>query len=317
MDWLVKGWHLWQEIGTDRDYFLPVPNEDLSGVRLVEARYTDGVAMSRACLLLLKATGGESLLLPEAVRFWTEHSERATLPSWCGCLPQFPASWLDLLGRWGVGRASTYVRTHQKQVKTMQAAVAEVAAAGRGWEVFEEDSLWEDLSGYLRIAGVAEELVIRQGQTLRRSAEDVRLQEMPGDVVSPIGTAPLSPTSSAASTVVITVDGEVLSDKAPSSPLSRVEEPLSRPMPGLGQYVVSIRAGSRRTRLHLVGACHRIPGRDYRDYEALGDQLPPASAYSDYCLQCWPAGRPERFVQEDDVDSAVSTSSSSEAGEEA
>jgi hypothetical protein len=79
------------------------------------------------------------------------------------------------------------------------------------------------------------------------------------------------------------------------------------------QYVVSIRSGSRRTRLHLVGACHRIPGRDYQEFEVLGDQLPPASAYADFCRQCWPGGRPVRFSEADDVDSADTTSSSSDA----
>ena len=113
LGWLAQGWVLWSEVDAGRDYFLPIPTADLAGVRLVEARYADGVAMSRCCLGLLKGSDGAPLLREESIGFWSEHSERATLPSWCGCLPQFPASWLDVLGVSG-GRAPTCARTRSR-----------------------------------------------------------------------------------------------------------------------------------------------------------------------------------------------------------
>jgi hypothetical protein len=120
--------------------------------------------------------------------------------------------------------------------------------------------------------------------------------------LSPAPSAPGSPAESNATATTVMV-----------TPVREESVVLAPLLPGLGQYVVSIRSGSRRTRLHLVGACHRIPGRDYQEFEVLGEQLPPASAYADFCRQCWPGGRPVRFSEADDIDSANTTSSSSDA----
>ncbi len=46
--------------------------------------------------------------------------------------------------------------------------------------------------------------------------------------------------------------------------------------------------GKRRTRrLHYLGACHRVPGIDYLDYEELGPHLPSEDAYVLVCKNCW------------------------------
>ena len=33
--WLAVGWALWEELGTDRDYFMGLPTEDLAGMRKI------------------------------------------------------------------------------------------------------------------------------------------------------------------------------------------------------------------------------------------------------------------------------------------
>ena len=77
------GFMLWSNTNQDRDYFLALPTEDLSGVRPLEATYTDAVAMSRALLRMALVVGRGSprdpLCLPEALDFWTEHSGRACM----------------------------------------------------------------------------------------------------------------------------------------------------------------------------------------------------------------------------------------------
>ena len=74
-------------------------------------------------------------------------------------------------------------------------------------------------------------------------------------------------------------------------------------------YVVSI---SRRTafrRLHLLGACRRVPGVDYALYELLGEELPAPEQYHDHCHACWARGR----GPEGSEDSSASSSEPSDA----
>ena len=53
----------------------------------------------------------------------------------------------------------------------------------------------------------------------------------------------------------------------------------------VGGYVVSIFKKVRR--LHYLGACHMVPGVDYKDYEELGMDRPSPSEYTTYCKKCW------------------------------
>ena len=75
----------------DRDYFLPMPNADWSGVRRIMADYADAVGLNQHLLrhLRLPVQDGltlgsfRALILPlaEARTFWKEHSERNWLTS--------------------------------------------------------------------------------------------------------------------------------------------------------------------------------------------------------------------------------------------
>ena len=68
-DWLEQGWMLWGMFNAPRDYFLGLPTASLDGMRYVEARYSDGSAMSRS--LLNRFTGidrKELLRLPKDKR---------------------------------------------------------------------------------------------------------------------------------------------------------------------------------------------------------------------------------------------------------
>ena len=58
-DWLITGFSLWEETNFDRDYFLGLPNADLSGMLNVEASYVDAVAMGRVTLRSLLCMDGE------------------------------------------------------------------------------------------------------------------------------------------------------------------------------------------------------------------------------------------------------------------
>ena len=62
-----------------------------------------------------------------------------------------------------------------------------------------------------------------------------------------------------------------------------------------------------------MGACGPVPGIDYRNFEQLGDELPPPSEYNDYCKQCW-KGQAAPDDGDDGSDYVESDSSDSSAG---
>ena len=153
--WLLTGWELWKCVDPSRDFFLVLPGHTLNDIRISEATYADSVAMTRALFARLPDASGESPLLDASlVNFWTEHSARATLPSWCACFHQFPSSWLDLLGRWGTGRSATYIRTQQQRVKKMQDTVSSTVRVQLSGAALSEDSLFDSLAKWAQTAHV-------------------------------------------------------------------------------------------------------------------------------------------------------------------
>ncbi len=82
-------------------------------------------------------------------------------------------------------------------------------------------------------------------------------------------------------------------------------------------YIISISAKKGLRRLHLMGACHRIPGLDYAEYEAVGDTCPASDRYDDYCRHCWRGdAQPSAEGQGDDM-SQASVGSDSESSSSA
>jgi len=93
--------------------------------------------------------------------------------------------------------------------------------------------------------------------------------------------------------------------------ISRLTAPQLPLENATGQYLVSIQGKSGFRRLHLVGACFRVPGVDYLQYELLGQNLPATSTYHASCRNCWPEGLPseDREVSEETTSSASSSAS--------
>ena len=58
----------------------------------------------------------------------------------------------------------------------------------------------------------------------------------------------------------------------------------SLPQELLGKFAISIGSKSKRRCLHLLGACHRIPGLHYEDFEIL-DERPSDDNYHSHCGQ--------------------------------
>ena len=73
-----------------------------------------------------------------------------------------------------------------------------------------------------------------------------------------------------------------------------VEEKTVRP----AGFVVSITRGGRCRRLHFAGGCSRIPGEHHGKLDDFGQVVPPESAYSHRCKDCFPAGITTRTAEE-------------------
>ena len=152
--WLPVGGELWRRAPQPRDFFVGLPSEDLQEMRPIEAKYSDGLAMGRALLAMVTDEDGVRLVAQGAERYWSEHSERATLPSWVTSVAKFPADWVDCLGRWSAGTSEAYVRNAKQKVRKMQLAVVELYQASEDpSSAFGEEELFEGLAAHLAWVG--------------------------------------------------------------------------------------------------------------------------------------------------------------------
>ena len=226
---------------------------------------------------------GRRLLLEESLSFWTEHSQRATLTSWAACLNNFPPEWLDKLGRWGASRSQLYVRTYRRQSSTIQTNVALGArAVADPHKLFDEEALFGQLGEHLEAKGVGKEAIREQTESMlafRRVAAEAVLPQLADSRDGP-GEATAAPRTTSAG------DAELAKDDDEEVALEGLaERQVSVPS---GHYVVTFYKSRRR--LHRVGQCYRIPGKDYHRCVVLGVDVPDPSMWDDYCRHCWKHG---------------------------
>ena len=342
--WLSVGFFLWDQVPGKRDYFLVMPSADRSGTVAAEVRYTDAVAISRAILRESPSLvwqeghpswGSVPLLEPMSVALWTEHSARASVPSWADCLATFPKDWVDHLGRWGGDGSAGYVRTYRSRVRKIQESVARALRESRsGPDFLDEEEILEHMARFLRAGDLDEETIEKAKVRLRyfentcvdRTADQIEdqkndVQEVEaraleaGDGAS-VSAGPAGDAAAAApSEVATSVDGSVVSvASVPYIGRAGPEENEGAvgPVPRQGYYV-SIRPGSGFRRLHLLGACGRRPGVDYTRYMYMGARCPSSEEYHDWRKQCWRAGSPlTEYSGEEESWSSSSSSSSSD-----
>ena len=123
----------------------------------MEATYSDSRAMSCYLLHHIVAQDGAKLLhIADSASFWTEHSDRATLPTLGGALPSIPTDWLDDLGRWSSKTSLGYVRAQLRRVAQVQCDVAAaVREGGLALGDAGEDELFAEWTLYLCKRGCA------------------------------------------------------------------------------------------------------------------------------------------------------------------
>ena len=163
--WLEEGLRVWasKEMSFERDYFLPMPNADWSGVRRVMVDYADVVGLSQHLLrnlrVLVKKGSAWSLSermflpAPEARTFWKEHSERNWLTSLlavCGV----GVEQRNYIGRWRIASsADEYLRTARQVIRDLQEQLVATICGSDTWDL--RNAGLDELREHLVFKGVA------------------------------------------------------------------------------------------------------------------------------------------------------------------
>ena len=116
-DWLRDGWQIFQtHADFNRDYFLPALSDDFSCFRKRMASYSEAATLTAAVNRRLTSSEGRRLIPPELVEMWTEHSERATLPTILDGFGLDPRD-RDALGRWRPEGSDIYSRSFSGKIR--------------------------------------------------------------------------------------------------------------------------------------------------------------------------------------------------------
>ena len=334
LPWLLVGLALWKEepLNFDRDFFLPLPTEDLQGAKHIRARYTDSAGFSSALLRSLHDEQNLALLPGLSGNFWTEHSDRAGLDGWAAALG-VRESERGFLGRWAAKSSSDrYVRTACRVVENIQVLAARFArkSLARGPDYFGEEHVLAHFTNYVLTHGWA-------GQECKRVISNLMLpnfalrpaldhdevhhctrggRNSEGETATePAGSEKEAEDEEPNENLISPLAAEEISDQDLFVAES-AREPDEVVVITSG-YVIAISRQGRCRRLHCVEACRFTPGLHYKTFENHGDKLPEAWEVTAVCKHCLPGGAPrpeEAIVSDSDSASSSSSTGGSSAG---
>ncbi len=315
--WFAVGWKLWQSLAPyGRDYFLCPPKPG-GGCDHRELRYVEYSSRLRSMLASLEDQDGVQLGMDWAM-FLTPHSFRAFLPSALEAVGA-PSNLLNWLLSWKTPGGAGYARTGKTKTLMMQRTIANILKANLGGaDPVGEVTLIEHLTKHLETRGASEE---ERGRVTRALSafSDQPVREVLWAAEAP---KPHDTTSTTDSTTVPIQRGSsndpkpateldrstaepqegseghiALNESATGSiavdssndpkPATELDWSTAEPHEVPEGYVISISAKKRLRRLHLMGACHMLPGLDYSNYIVVGDKCPGNDQYDDYCRHCW------------------------------
>ncbi len=284
-DWFTTGYRLLQaEAPFPRDYLLPVPGSSTT-FKPRELRYEEFVGRTRWVLSGLLIS--DEVLGEEAAMGITAHSWRSFLPSAAAAIG-ISKELIDSLPAWGAQGGEGYVRTARQRSRFVQTAVARAARRHSAeWDIFASGADLPELTRKLMQRGLmAEDAQQKAGQWLSHvSAYRGPLQ---GELAVPL---PQDPTSSTSSSPPPQLE--------PARKQARIADKRRHLPRDVRGHVISMVGRQRTRRLHYLGACHRVPGIDYLEYEELGMSLPDEDAYDLVCRNCWP-GQVVEPIDDDD-----------------
>ncbi len=275
-DWFSVGWRLWQSLAPfGRDYYLCPPKPG-GGCAHREIHYMEYSSRLRSMLAALEDPEGVPLGQDWAM-FQSPHSFRAYLPSALEAVgaPRSAMSWLL---SWKAQGSAGYARTGKAKTLVMQRAVANILKSHFGkTDPVGEVTLIEHLNGHLEKRGVNEEERARVTRALSAFTDQPEREVLwAAEAAKP----PLP------STTTDTVTGPIMGGSS-TDPPPEVDWTATESHEVPEGYIISVSSKKRIRRLHLMGACHRLPGIDYTNYIVAGDKCPGSDQYDDYCRHCW------------------------------
>ena len=154
ISWIIIGFSVagnwWRIMRILKDYLFPRLNNSWTGFQRKEASYQDMMTYS-ACLFarLTRSMNGRVLIPRVLVSFWTEHSERATLPTGLAFLETEKVK-RDLLGRWRPDGSDSYQRSYNGVVARLQKKYATAARDVECQTILDEVDIVQAAEGWSR-----------------------------------------------------------------------------------------------------------------------------------------------------------------------
>ncbi len=275
-DWFSIGWKLWQSLAPfGRDYYLCPPKPG-GGCLHRELRYMEYSSRLRSMLASLEDQEGCPLGHDWAM-FQSPHSFRSYLPSALDAIGA-PRSVLSWLLSWKSTGSAGYSRAGKAKTLVMQRVVANIVKTHFGKsDPVGEATLMERLQDHLTRRDVPEE----ERDRITRALSAFTDQPAKGILWAAEASADPPPS---ATTEVPTEPRPSGSSSDPPPEADWTATDLQKVPEG---YIISISSKKRIRRLHLMGACHMLPGIDYTNYVVIGDKCPSNDQYDDYCRHCW------------------------------
>lgn len=292
-DWLVVGYHLIQRTWRDGSEY--VFNEgvfEASQTGIGQLAYSEAAGASVDVLSALVDYDGEKMIPEGWERFWSEHSERSTLPSTLAALGVVKTD-RDLLGRWMPEGSDQYVRTYNAAVSRLQKKFAEVVKRGDAYESFDEGSMMEELKDWLTnnwasergIVGPAVEawkkkVKVFSNVIFRMDAQSDAETEVVTPEDSPDAPLPANARARRSERQIISRMAED-AEKAKKKRAQRLAEDRE------GGYVIVYQRAGRGT-LHQLGSagCWMAKKRSFAKSETYAE-CPDPELYSTWCRLCW------------------------------
>ena len=298
--WLKTGFDLFKtHANFERDYMLPKLNRDWSGFRRSMATYNDVTSYSSYVRKAAKRPGTtEALLDPSLSTFWTEHSERATLPTGLALLRTAKEE-RDMLGRWKPDGSDTYIRMYNGVVARLQQQYAKAVRVNNRTGLLDERDIIESAISW--ITDRCEQLPEQQVQLIISHLEEsMHWQVQPGWEL-------------AGQVVEEEISEDIQSE--PNADVSQVQKLQTEKETRKPLYVV-VNSGRRCRRLHKSqGGCWM--GREMSFKSSVEFyQMPEGSAYSHVCKVCWPKTSVTEAIEGSSSSSSTSSSDSATSSED-
>ena len=288
VDWIQQGFSLLKTHASfERDYLLPKLTEDWSGFQQKYATYQD--VSSYSCHLRKRLTSyyDFNAVLPEDLSsFWTEHSERATLPTALAML-DVENKKRDLVGRWKPEASDTYIRSYNGLVAQLRSKCGKAFRKPNRFRILDEIDIAENAEAWLRYrkTEIAEQ---ERSDILQRLMETMDSFAIQAEPLIQLGQEN---------------DAEQLEplEEVPDS--EGAEEQKTQRQSGF----IVVTTGRNCKRLHkAAGGCWMAREKIFKDSQEFEDK-PDETHYTHVCRVCWPK------VTEGDESSGETSSDTSDS----